>query len=83
MPDPRKGGHSKMPITGGYGDDCCDESEGVKQRLLHCAKRRYGPLLLLGLKKIIQLAHGFLYNTRTDFMPFATLKLRPIYFNVF
>ena len=27
-------------------------------------------------------AHGFLYYARTDFMPFATLKIRPNYFNV-
>ena len=26
--------------------------------------------------------HGFLYHTRTDFMPFATLKIRPNNFNV-
>ena len=26
--------------------------------------------------------HGFLYYTRTDFMPFETLKKRPSSFNV-
>ena len=26
--------------------------------------------------------HGFLYYTRTDLIPFVTLKIRPNYFNV-
>ena len=33
-------------------------------------------------KKKIRVSHGFLYYTRTDFTPFATLKIRPNYFNV-
>ena len=33
-------------------------------------------------KRKLKVYHGFLYYTRTDFMPFATLKIRPNYFNV-
>ena len=40
--------------------------------------------VVISMKKIesIKLFHEFLYYTRTDFMPFATLKIRPNYFNV-
>ena len=42
----------------------------------------YVPLIFSIAFNVDNFHHGFLYYTRTDFMPSATLKIRPNYFNV-